>query len=107
LSPPSEKSQKTVLKDGENVVVRGDPGANIALYPQAVGMHGEWLCGSIAQTSASHKNAKELSKSAQRKPGRWPGSTMIRDDIHQNGAYFPKEFTRALSRETFRDAVFL
>jgi hypothetical protein len=41
MSRLSEKSQKTVLKDGENVLVSTEPGANPALCPQAVGMHGK------------------------------------------------------------------
>jgi hypothetical protein len=36
-----EKSQKTVLKDGENFADSACPGGNRALYPQAVGKHGK------------------------------------------------------------------
>jgi hypothetical protein len=41
MSRLSEKSQKTVLKDGENVLDSTGPGSNPALCPQAVGMHGK------------------------------------------------------------------
>jgi hypothetical protein len=41
MSRPSEKSQKTVLKDGENTFVSICHGANRTLYPQAIGKHGK------------------------------------------------------------------
>jgi hypothetical protein len=41
MSRQSEKSQKTVLNDGENAPVSADAGGNAALYSQAVGMHGK------------------------------------------------------------------
>jgi hypothetical protein len=41
MSRQSEKSQKTVLKDGENPAVPSGAAGNAALYPQAVGMHGQ------------------------------------------------------------------
>jgi hypothetical protein len=41
MSRASEKSQKTVLKDGENFVVSTCRSGNRALYPQAVGKHGK------------------------------------------------------------------
>ncbi len=63
-----------------------------------------------ALNARERRNNQRLSKSCKEKTRLSPGLLMKRNNNAQAEffeCYFPKAFTRALRRETFREAVFL
>jgi hypothetical protein len=67
---PQRKSQKTVVKDGENPPRADDSGGNYALWPQLIGMHRKYMFRTKRSTPASGATTKAVAKVAKKKPSR-------------------------------------